>query len=310
MEWQEISIATNERMLEAVSNIFIEIGADGVVIEDPNVVSRYINKDVWDCYDLPEYLLKGESVVIKGYLPADKRLPGRINRLKSKILSLERYFENFCGEISTKQIREEDWAAAWKAYFKTHRVGEKIIITPPWESHEPVKGDILITLNPGLAFGTGIHPTTQLCIKALEKYLIPGNTVYDVGTGSGVLAVTAAKLGAKHVLACDNDAFAVDAALENVKQNNIENLVTVVKNNLLDGFSAPAHLITANIVSKVILKLQAQAFQMLYPKGYFIACGILKDHFDSIKDELKSSGFLIAEVLSDDDWTAVVAQRK
>lgn len=310
MKWQEISITTNEQMLEAVSNIFHEIGADGVLIEDPNVVSQYIEKGTWDCYDLPAHSFNRESVVVKCYLPIDQKLPDRMKKLKSRLLSLKAYFENYYGEINIDQIKEEDWATVWKNYYKPHRVGEKIIITPPWETYEPYKDDILITLNPGLAFGTGIHSTTKLCIKALEKYLVPESTVYDVGTGSGVLAVTAAKLGAKHVIACDNDIFAVDVARENVNQNNIANSVTVIKSNLLDEFLAPAHLIMANIVSKVILKLKTQAFQMLYPQGYFIVSGILEDRVDLIRDELENTGFFIAEVLNDNEWTAIVAQRK
>lgn len=310
MKWQEISITTTECMQDAVTNIFYEVGAGGVVIEDPNVVARYLEEKTWDYYELPEEILQAENVVIKGYLPMDDKLPDRMEELKLKLEALREYFDDYYGEISTAQILEKDWANAWKAYYKPHKVGKRIIVIPSWENYNLKDGEIPIYLDPGMAFGTGTHPTTELCLKAMERYLKKGDYVYDIGTGSGILAIAHAKLGAKKVLARDLDDLAVRMATENVSRNNLSEIVTVEKGDLLKGITKPAHLITANIIADVILMLMESAFQLLHPGGIFISSGIIAERSAEVQRELSRTGFEIVEAMTDSGWVAIVAQRK
>jgi ribosomal protein L11 methyltransferase len=310
MKWEEVSITTTECMLDAVTNIFYEIGAGGVVIEDPRVVSRYLQNDVWDYYELPKELLQAENVVIKGYLPVNEKLTESLEELQNKLKNLENYFEDYSGEISTNQICEEDWENAWKAYYKPHKIGKRIIIVPSWEDYKIEEGELPIYLDPGMAFGTGTHPTTELCILALEDYLQENDSVYDIGTGSGILAISAAKMGAGSITALDIDDLAVKIAVKNIKNNNVEKIIKAEKGNLLNGKTVPANVITANIIADVIIELIQQAYKLLLPNGKFICSGIISERKNDVKERLIRAGFDILRLFESSGWTAIVAQRK
>lgn len=310
MKWQEISITTTEYMQDAVANIFYDVGAGGVVIEDPNVVARYLEEKAWDYFELPEEMLQAENVVIKGYLPMDEKLPDRMEDLTLKLEALREHFDDYFGTISTSQILEKDWANAWKAYYKPHKAGERIVVIPSWENYDLQDDEIPIYLDPGMAFGIGSHPTTELCLKAQERYLKQGDYSYDIGTGSGILAIAHAKLGARRVLARDLDSVAVRMATENVARNNVSNIVTVEQGDLLDGITEPAHLISANIIADTILILIKNAYELLYPGGILISSGIITERSDEVQRELMHIGFDLVEIMADSGWVAVVAQRK
>ncbi len=310
MKWEEVSITTTECMLDAVTNIFYEIGAGGVVIEDPRVVSRYLQNDEWDYYELPKELLHAENVVVKGYLPVNEKLTEHLEELQNRLKNLEKYFEDYTGEISTSQICERDWENAWKSYYKPHKIGEKIIVVPSWENYNVKDGRVQISLDPGMAFGTGTHPTTELCVLALEEYLKEKDIVYDVGTGSGILAISAAMLGASKVTACDIDDLAVKSAQENIQNNNVDGIVRVEKGDLLNGKSVSVNIITANIIADVIIDFTRQAYNLLLPQGKFICGGIISERESEVKEKLVETGFEIIKSYKNSGWAAIAAQRK
>ena len=219
MEWLEITVRTPAEGVELVSEIFIEMGTGGVVIEDPALILQYERESHPDEWAVPGKAVKDGLSLVKGYLPFDEGLLNRVEELKKIINQLELEPKP---EINTYSVAEEDWANAWKKYYKITRVGQRLLIKPSWEEYHPLEGDLVIEMDPGMAFGCGTHATTALCLKLLEKYIRPGTTVYDIGTGSGILAVAAARLGAGRVLAVDIDSVACKAALENAERNNVE----------------------------------------------------------------------------------------
>lgn len=309
MKWQEITVTTNEESVEAVANIFYEVGAAGVVIEDPNVIARYLEENKWDAYELPPELINAEHVIIKGYLPFDARLPVRLENLQARAQSLVDFFPNHYAHIELNEISETDWANAWKAYYKPERIGDCIVVVPSWEDYNQQEGDVVIYLDPGLAFGTGQHPTTSMCVRLLERYMPEKAMVYDVGTGSGILSIAAAKLGASKVVAVDMDSRAVKIARENVALNNVAHIIQVQEGDLLKGMEEPGHLVVANIIADVILELIPQLDTTLLAEGYLIASGIIQERSNEIIQLLSEAGFRIKEVLQSGDWVALVAQK-
>lgn len=308
-KWQEISVTTIEESMEAVANLFYEVGAYGVVIEDPKMLARYMEEGNWDACELPAALAEAENIVVKGYLPMDALLKSRLNEFSLKLAELERYFTPYQAEVSLAEIAEEDWATSWKAYFKAEKIGAKTVIVPSWESYTPLEDELIIKLDPGMAFGTGNHPTTAMSINFLEKYLQPGKTVLDVGTGSGVLAIVAAKLGAARVLALDVDPVAVQIAQQNIVANGMEAIAEARYNDLLTGLEEECDLIVANIIADVILGLISQAKSTLVPRGFLIVAGIITERWPDVQGALTGAGFTIMETQVQDEWVGAVARR-
>lgn len=307
--WQEISVETTEEASEAVANLFYEVGAQGVVIEDPRVIARYVEEDLWDAYELPSELLEAENVVIKGYLPIDQRLEERLELFEKQLAELEQHFVSWLAKVSYAEIAEADWSSAWKEYYKPQLVGETIVISPSWEEYRPLPGEKVIWLDPGMAFGTGNHPTTAMVIRAMEKYLRPGSQVLDVGTGSGILAIVAAKLGAEKVLALDIDTLAVEIAQQNVQLNEVSEQVTVRYNDLLTGLEGQYEMITANLTADPILALAQDAYERLCPGGVLLASGIIKQRFPEVESKLLEIGYHLVETLVEREWVSLVARK-
>lgn len=307
--WREITVETTEEAAEAVANLFYEVGAQGVVIEDPRVIARYLEENVWDAYELPSELLEAENIVIKGYLPVDERLEERLKLFESRLAGLERYFVSWLAKVSYAEIAEADWSSAWKTYYKPQRVGERVVISPSWEQYEAQPGDIVVWLDPGMAFGTGSHPTTAMLIQLMERYLAPGSDVVDVGTGSGVLAIVAAKLGAKSVLALDIDTLAVEIAEQNAALNAVSRIVSVRYNDLLMGLEGRYQMITANITADPILALLPDARRLLDPGGVLLASGIIRHRYRDIEAKLRALGYTLVETLTEGEWVSLAARK-
>lgn len=308
MDWQEISVRTTEDTMDAVSDIFYDLGAGGVVIEDPKVYTGYIEAGEWDYYDIPEELLKREYIVVKGYLPVNEELLLKKEELQHRLALLGHLFPCTLLEVSFVKVKEEDWAHSWKAYYKPHKIG-KIVVKPTWEDYKAVDGDIIIELDPGMAFGTGTHPTTVMVIELLQEFTKGNDTIIDVGTGSGVLAIAAAKLGAEKVYALDIDPVAVQSAQDNVSNNNVKNIIEVKRNDLLKGFEIKAHLIIANIVADVIIRLFDELETILLPGGRLIASGIINDRLQDVLDATEKYGFQVEAKKISGEWVALCLKR-
>lgn len=309
MKWAEISIKLTHEATEAVANIFHDLGAAGVVIEDPKVITTYKNSKMWDYCDIPDPE-DMETVVIKAYLPMDKDLDRKLEDMKSMLKNLDEYFNAYRqGDFILTEVQEEDWATAWKDYFHPIKVSEHIVIKPSWEEYIAQENEIIIELDPGMAFGTGTHHTTVLCLRLLDEMVKKGQTIFDVGTGSGILAVAAAKLGAEKVRAIDLDTVAVGVAKENATINHVDDIVQVAHGDLLTGISGQADIIVANIIADVIINLVQDIRPRLKFTGHFIASGIISDRVSDVTAAMIENGFSIDKIVEEGGWAAIVAHK-
>ncbi|MEK5038950.1 50S ribosomal protein L11 methyltransferase [Sporosarcina sp. FSL K6-3457] len=312
MKWSEIAIHTTHEATEAVANILHEAGASGVVIEDSVEPDRIHEDRYGEIYALDKNDFPVDGVIVKAYLPVNSFLIETMKDISQSIDGLVEFgLDVGKNAIQTNEIDEEDWATAWKQYYHPVKISGRFTIVPTWEEYEPVESDeLIIELDPGMAFGTGTHPTTVMCLQALEKYVEPGHTVVDVGTGSGVLSIGAALLGASHIHALDLDDVAVVAAKENILLNKVNDKITVTHGNLLDSVKEPADIIIANILAEVILSFSQDAYAILPQDGLFIVSGIIGQKRDLVKDDLIEKGFDIVESVLMEDWVAIVAQKR
>jgi ribosomal protein L11 methyltransferase len=311
MKWSEISIHTTNEAVEPISNILHEAGASGVVIEDPFELVKEREDKFGELYQLNPDDYPTEGVIVKAYLPINSFLGETVDEIKEAINNLILYNIDI-GKNSVKltEVQEEEWATAWKKYYNPVKVSERFTIVPTWEEYIPVNSDeLIIELDPGMAFGTGTHPTTVMCIQALERTVKQGDTVIDVGTGSGVLSVAAAMLGAEKVNALDLDIVAVESAEMNIKLNKVHDKVTVSQNNLLEGIGKQADIVVANILAEVILRFTDDVARTVKPGGYFIASGIIGAKKEQLKEAITQAGFEITEILQMEDWVAFIAKK-
>jgi len=311
MKWSEIGILTTNEAIEPISNILHEAGASGVVIEDPLELIKEREDQFGEIYQLNPNDYPEEGVIVKAYLPVNSFLGETVEEIKSAINNLVLFnIDIGKNKVSISEVHEEEWATAWKKYYNPVKISEKFTIVPTWEEYKPVNSDeLIIELDPGMAFGTGTHPTTVLSIQALERTVTPGDRIIDVGTGSGVLSIAAAKLGAKEVEALDLDEVAVNVAKENINVNKVSEIVKVRQNNLLDGVEGEAEIIVANILAEVILRFVDEAGKLVRPGGYFITSGIIQQKKDVVKEAIIKAGFVIEEILAMEDWVAIIAKK-
>ncbi|KMY54803.1 ribosomal protein L11 methyltransferase [Bacillus sp. FJAT-27231] len=313
MKWSEISIQTTNEAVEPISNILHEAGASGVVIEDPLELTREREDQFGEIYELnPQDYPEEGIVIVKAYLSVNSFLAETVEGIQESIRNLASYgIDIGRNEVQLTEVFEEDWATAWKQYYNPVKISEKFTIVPTWERYEPVSTDeLIIELDPGMAFGTGTHPTTVMCLQALERYVQPGDYVVDVGTGSGVLSIGAALLGAKRVTALDLDEVAVESAKENVQLNKVAETVTVLKNDLLAGIDEQADVVVANILAEVILSFTGDVAKKVKPGGYFISSGIIGQKKDLVKEAVEAAGFVVEETVLMEDWVAIIAKKQ
>lgn len=311
MKWSEIRIHTTREAIEPISNILHEVGSGGVIIEDPLELSKERDSFFGEIYEIDPTRFPKVGVFLKVYFPDDNRLSQKMEQIKTQIDNLETFDINLgANEIMLTSIDEEDWSTAWKAYYKPIQISEKISIIPTWEMEtQQSSKDLIIELDPGMAFGTGAHATTVLSIQALEKYLNKGDLVLDVGSGSGILSIAAALLGAKTVNAYDLDQVAVRSTNANVALNRATHIVHAYENNLLDNVDEQADIIVANILAEVIITFVEAARRNLKPNGYFITSGIITRKKQIVLDALRTSHFKIINVTEENDWICIIAQK-
>lgn len=308
MQWAEVSVDTSHEATDLVSEILQELGAAGVVIEDPALLNEYIRSGLWDYTDLRESE-ETEVVRVKAYWALDEELEGKLQRFAARLDDLTAHgIDKGAGAVSWKAVADEDWAETWKEFFHTEKIGARTVIKPTWEEYEAKAGEIVVELDPGAAFGTGQHATTSLCIRALEDLVRPGMTVFDVGTGSGVLAIVAAKLGAKRVEAVDFDPVAVRVARENVRQNGAEDVVHTERSDLLKSVAGEADLIIANIIADIIVRLFGEVKGSLAAGGTMLLSGIIEDRLADVVEAAGQHGFSVEKIEQEKGWAAVVVK--
>lgn len=294
--WIELSTSVEPEAVDAVCELFGRLGHGGVAIDQP----------LSDGPDLERAQPDGSRpVTVKTYLPEDGDVEARIARVEEGLwhLSQLRHIE----PLQVARLAEQDWAEAWKEFFFVHRIGERLIVKPSWREYLPGAGEVVVELDPGMAFGTGLHPTTRTCMLACERYVREGMRVLDVGTGSGILAIAAAGLGAASVLAVDVDGVAVEAARKNVAMNRLEHRV-LVQPGSLDGVEVGSRfdLITANLIAGVLVDLAAGFGPLLTPGGHLVVSGIIDQREEWVRAALEAVGLQVLETLSEGDWRTMV----
>ena len=327
MDWLEISVTTDGEAAEAVVELLNRYCRGGAAVEIPV-----------DCYEhelaaiLPDSVAPPAStVVVKAYLPVDGSEHELRRRIEEGLWHLAQVYGMSSGaapipEPVFRTLAEEDWAHAWKRQYHVQRIGRRIAIVPAWEEYTPASDQVVIRLEPGMAFGTGLHPTTRLCLMALERHLVPDRDVLDVGTGSGLLAIAAARLGAHSTLALDADLSAVRVARENVAMNDVAGQVEVRHGTLPGSQPVPSYylaggalemlntghfdLVLINILAPVIISLAPALAARLKPTGKLIASGLIETQEEEVAGALQAEELRVVGRMQEKDWIALVAQRR
>ena len=309
--WIEVRVITKSEALEPVSGIFYGLDCKGVAIEDPNdILEREQGPLTWDFADINVLEHKGQVAVVKAYFAEEDNIEEVLKYINEKMEELKELgIDTGLAKVESEKMYEEDWANNWKKYYKPTKIGGRIVVKPIWEEYSPNGDELVLELDPGMAFGTGTHETTRMCIQALDKYVKEDSTVFDVGCGSGILAIAAAKLGAKKAVGVDLDPVAVESAKENVGFNNLEN-IEILYGNLVEVIDGKADIVVANIIAEVICILTEDVKRVLKEDGYFITSGIIHDRVDMVTSKLVETGFEVMEINKDGEWNCIVAKLK
>jgi len=310
MKWTELSVQTTNESVDAVSVILEDAGSDGVKIEDADDYKNLRAGKFGEILDLEDIPHIENGALVTGYYVSSSDIKALVSKIESQVLALKKFGLNpGSGKVIQKPLEETEWQTEWEKYYHPVRVTRYLTVVPSWESYQKTSPEEkILKLDPGMAFGTGTHPTTQLCLQALEMYLRGGEKVIDVGTGSGVLSIAASKMGASEIKAYDLDQVAVNSAVENLKLNPDVKNVQLGTNDLLAGIQAQADIVVANILAEIIVPLVPQAKACLKPNGIFITSGIIKEKLPTVLSALQDQKFKIIEILQMKDWRAVVAQ--
>ncbi|HLR03839.1 MAG TPA: 50S ribosomal protein L11 methyltransferase [Virgibacillus sp.] len=310
MKWYEVCVHTSNEANEAVSNVLHGFTSGGVTIEDPLDITKEHQTTFGEIYDLNQDDYPKEGIFIKTYLSEDPRRNGTLAEINQAIHNLKNHqLEIGKGDVTVREVDEEDWATAWKKFYKPVKISENVMIKPTWETLDSTTDSLVIDIDPGMAFGTGTHPTTVLCVQALERYVKQGDLVIDVGCGSGILSIASGLLGAKNVMAYDLDDVAISSTNYNASLNGLETTIHAQQNNLLDGINETVDVIVSNILAEIIVTFVDDAWECLNQEGYFITSGIISEKKEMVVSKLKESGFNIISSHEQNDWVVIVAQK-
>ena len=304
MQWIEAKVVfeggNEEMIVDLIADAFYSLNAKGVVVDDPWMDPG----QSW----APDAVPRPEQPAVTGYLPADGQLEHRRQFLAQRLARLAD--ENgFAYQIHFRAIDEEDWAQSWKAFFWPRQITPHLVVKPTWRDYRAEPGQLVIEIDPGMAFGTGTHPTTALCLRLLEKYLRPGQHVLDVGTGSGILLIAAAKLGAARMTGIDLDPLAVEVARQNMRQNHIPPAAAELTcGHLVDQVTGAYDLVVANILAEVIIHLLEDAARVIRPGGLLICSGIIQAARAEVAEKMIACGFDRIDILEEEEWVAMVGR--
>ena len=305
MNWKELSVLTEGVCVEAIAGIFHSMGSGGVIIEDPQAARKYISEK-WKPESVSEDFLNHEFVVVKAYFPEENDV---LEAFSQSIAAVEDNFQVKCS-VFIDDVRNEDWEENWKKYYHAFKVGERLVIKPSWEEYHGPEGEVIVNIDPGMAFGTGIHASTRFCLRFLDQYIRGGETVIDAGCGSGILSIAAVKLGAAGVFAMDIDELAVRIARENIDLNGLTDKIQAQAGDIVtDIRGRQADMVLANITAEVVVELIPEAAEVIKSGGYLFGSGIVDSRWPSVQKALEENGFVVEQVLQDVDWIGVAARR-
>lgn len=303
MNWVEIIVKTSAENEDLVTFIMYENGATGLEIKDPRDVEYFQqNKDKWDFIDDDVIDYEYDGVLIKAYFSVYSNVEDTVEKIRDEIT------KNDLGQVLTNKVDEKDWAENWKIHYKTEHITDTLIIKPSWEVYTQKEDEIVIELDPGMAFGTGSHETTMMCARALEEYVDNTKEVFDIGCGSGILSIIAAKLGAKKVLAIDLDPMCVKVTKENVEINKVSDIVKTEVGDLFEVVDGKADIIVANIIAEIIVGMIPNIKHHLNDQGVFIASGIIESKLPIVQKALHENGYTTIEILQINGWVAIISK--
>jgi ribosomal protein L11 methyltransferase len=306
MDWVAARVVFDPRAsvlaAELIAAVFYDLGVTGVVIDDPAADPA----EGWGAGAVPPC----PDHAVTAYFPRNADLASRRRALEDGLKRLA-LADGIHSRVVYSDLCEEDWAESWKAFFWPQKVTPGIVVKPTWRSYDPRAGETVIEIDPGMAFGTGAHPTTVLCLRLLETLVTPGAAFLDVGTGSGILMIAAAKLGAGRVRGVDNDPVAVAVAEKNLQLNNLAApACRVARGDLVNGIVERYDLVTANILLPVILVLLERVGRVLAENGVLICSGLLAQNRDDVTARMRAKGLTVETVLIDQAWMAIAARRR
>ena len=311
MEWLELIVHTTTEGTDPVSDILMEAGASGTMIEDrADIPDPDKPHGIWEIIDPKLLENMPEDVLVHAWFEENPSLPSLVESLRNRLSEMGRSAQNFGSlQLELRSVNDQSWTDVWKKYFKPFYAADHLVVKPTWEPFDPAPGDRVIEIDPGMAFGSGTHETTGMCLSMLEEVISGGEEVIDVGTGSGILAIGAALLGAGRVLATDIDPDAVRVAAENVRNNHVDHIVSVTQGNLLDHVSTVCDICVANIISDVIISFAAPLMPHIRPGGLFLCSGIVSVRADEVAQALTDAGYEILRKQTRGEWTAFMSRR-
>ena len=311
MNWVEIIVHTTTSGADAVSLLLMENGSAGTMTQDrADIPDPSRPHGIWEIIDPALLESMPEDVLVHAWFDPSDQWAERLDRVCKGLADMREKYPSYGSLLLDSQsIPDENWGESWKKFYHPIRTGQHMIVKPSWVPFSPQPGDHVILLDPGMAFGSGYHDTTLLCLSLLEKYLKPGSRIIDVGTGSGILAIGAALLGAGDVLAIDIDPDAVRIARQNVEINGMSDRIRVQEGNLLERVDESCDLCVANIIADIICSFSRPLKDRICPGGLFICSGIILERAGEVRSALLSAGYEILEEKATDEWIAFCSRR-
>ena len=316
MNWTEVKIYTTTAGIDPLTGSMLDLGLQGFMIEDAQDFDEFLHDTTphWDYVDQAVMeKMKDCETCVTIYVadnPQGMEELMQVRQILARLKAQDPDGKYGRLELEMKDVDEEDWSNAWKKYYHPVQVGEHLLVCPSWEAYDRQPDDVVLTLNPGMAFGTGTHDTTRLCMELLEKYITPQDTVLDVGCGSGILAITAALLGANKIIGCDIDEVAVKVAGENAALNGVQDRIAFHQGDLTSQVEGSFQIICANIVADVIIRLSEDVGRYLAKDGIFITSGIIDTREQDVLNALEQNGFQVIERRTSGGWVALACKAK
>jgi len=305
MRWLELTVQAHPEAVESVNELLHRYTSGGLAIEEP---IELINEG-------QEYrVLTGQPIKVHVYLPIDGTEQEVCQQIAEGLWHLSSLWPQSIGDLQTRVVDEADWANAWKDYYHVTHIGQRLVIRPSWRDYTPKDDEIVLELDPGMAFGTGLHPSTRMCLEQIEQRTRPGMSVLDVGTGSGILALAATKLGAASVYCIDSSSIAVESATINSAANHLSDRITVVLGELdeieVERMAGQYDLVLANIIASVIGSIASYLARVLAPGGILITGGIIQERRHEAEQPLLAAGLKLIDQVINDDWITLIMQKR
>lgn len=310
MKWFKITIETETEAVDVLTYLLEENGIEGAIIEDPNdpMFSDSFKGD-WDYSEDTARQFNVDFAVVKVFIEASENINEKVENINDMLSNIKSNGLNIgSGKVSYEIVDDVEWKDKWKEYFKPFKIGNRVVIKPSWEDYKEEESDLVIEMDPGSAFGSGTHETTSMCVKLLEKTVSDSDIILDIGCGTGILGITAAKLGANKVIGVDISEDAIIATNENIDKNNVSDIMCVRLGNLTDVITEKANIVVANIMADIIIGMTPGIVDFIEKDGLYITSGIIDSKREDVFKSLEENNFEIMEHVNEGEWNAILAK--